>query len=426
MKRIKVEEIVTKISARISIIVFFIMAFEIMIMISPFAFFFYSVFNPVFHWLDQFTATRWLTTFFLPHMILPPTLLLKTIRILGSACFIFGFCVFAVCALQVYLGKIFKWGVANKGLYQYIRHPQYLALGIWGIGMSILWPRFIVLATLSIMFVLYYFLAKDEEKRMLNQYGEQYQNYMNSTGMFLPKSIEKYFSFLGRIFPKTSWRYLAVPLPVIILVIGMGFLLREITLHSLAFESKDNITLVSMITEDNVLSTDVLSGILKNNGGVNVGLTGDKDYLGYVMPVDYIMQGMIADTGGEFHLYKKHHTVEMITDWVLHPFQHLRSSPSLHMAKMHNVDPEVARRHHCPLGIDDPDMTCNACDYRRVIIVEIKHDYRRHLSGEKLFSLNATRLPVSFIDINAKTGEIIKVVKVRKATAWEDVPTPGI
>ncbi|MCG6981534.1 MAG: hypothetical protein LJE88_08980, partial [Deltaproteobacteria bacterium] len=53
--------------ARGSIIVFFIMAFEVMIMISPFAFFFYSVFNPVLHWLGKYAATGWLTSFFLPH-----------------------------------------------------------------------------------------------------------------------------------------------------------------------------------------------------------------------------------------------------------------------------------------------------------------------------------------------------------------------
>jgi len=68
MLRKKLEERITKVSARISIVVFFLMAFEIMIMISPFAFFFYSVFNPVFHWLDRFASTRWLISFFLPHM----------------------------------------------------------------------------------------------------------------------------------------------------------------------------------------------------------------------------------------------------------------------------------------------------------------------------------------------------------------------
>src|SRR5208283_378280 len=161
--------LLNKIAARGGIIAFFIMAFEVMIMISPFAFFFYSVFNPIFAWLDQYTATRWLTSFFLPHMILPPTLALKTIRIAGSVFFLIGMAGFLLCAIQLYLGKIFKWGIAAKMLYAHIRHPQYLFLGLWGVGLVILWPRFIVLATLSLMFILYYFLAKDEERRMLDQ-----------------------------------------------------------------------------------------------------------------------------------------------------------------------------------------------------------------------------------------------------------------
>ena len=116
----KLKEKITNVTAFASIILFVIVAFEIMIMISPFAFFFYSVFNPIFDWLGQFPTTRWLTSFFLPHMILPPTLFLKTIRIAGSAFFIMGALLFIVCALQVYLGKLFKWGIADKGLYRYI------------------------------------------------------------------------------------------------------------------------------------------------------------------------------------------------------------------------------------------------------------------------------------------------------------------
>jgi hypothetical protein len=99
------------IAVRGSIVVFLIMAFEVMIIISPFAFFFYSVFNPVLHWLGSYPATGWLAAFFLPHMILPPAPLLKTIRILGSVLFIVGTATFTICALQVYRGKIFKRGV---------------------------------------------------------------------------------------------------------------------------------------------------------------------------------------------------------------------------------------------------------------------------------------------------------------------------
>jgi protein-S-isoprenylcysteine O-methyltransferase Ste14 len=427
MKKQNIVERFKNIVARGSIIVFFIMAFEVMIMISPFAFFFYSVFNPILHWLDGYTATQWLTTFFLPHMILPPTLFLKAIRILGSFLFVLGFMTFTVCALQVYLGKIFKWGIADKGLYRTFRHPQYLALGLWGTGMAILWPRFLVLASLSLMFILYYFLAKDEERRMLGQFGEGYRQYVHRTGMFLPHSFEMLFSQPFRFIRNDALKFGAITLIIPIVVIGSGFLLREITLHSLLFEDNSNITLVSILPEDDGLSQKVLKEISGNDSSKPITyLEGDKDYLGYVMPADYIMQGMIANTGEESHLHKQHNTLSLITDWVLNPFEHLRRSPSAVMAEMHNVDPAMARRHHCPLAINDPALGCEICPYRRVIFVEIDHQSMGHLSRESMLSFNTTRVPICFIDINTQTGEIINIQKVEKATAWRNVPTPAI
>jgi protein-S-isoprenylcysteine O-methyltransferase Ste14 len=422
----KFEEKVTKLTAFASIILFFVVAFEIVIMISPFAFFFYSVFNPVFNWLGQFSATRWLTAFFLPHMVLPPTLFLKIIRILGSAFFIVGAFVFITCALQIYLGKLFRWGIADRGVYKYIRHPQYLALGIWGIGMAILWPRFIVLATLSIMFILYYFLAKDEERRMVNRYGESYEKYMRNKGMFFPTSVERLFSSFGRIIPENSLRYVVVAFFIVTTVLGSGFILRAVTLRSLLFETRSNVTILAILPEDSRLNAKVIKSILNGQEDRKIKLATDKDYLGYLMPADYIMQGMIANTGGEFHLYKQHNTFAMISEWVLHPFQHLRSSPSFHMAKMHNVDPSIARRHHCPIEIDHSTLDCSVCPYRRVIIDEVENDYGKHISGSGLLSFGAVRMPLYSIDINTETGEILRIVRVKKATAWADVPTPSI
>jgi protein-S-isoprenylcysteine O-methyltransferase Ste14 len=420
-------ERVKNIVARGGIILFFIMAFEVMIMISPFAFFFYSVFNPVLHWFEGCIATRWLTAFFLPHMILPPTLFLKTIRILGSALFILGLITFTICALQVYLGKIFKWGIAQRGLYRIIRHPQYLALGPWGVGMTILWPRFLVLASLSLMFILYYFLAKDEERRMRRQFGEAYSRYMERTGMFLPRFTESFFSFPFGFIRRERVRYATIALVIPIVVIGSGFVLREVTLHSLFFEAGNNITLVPILPEDNGLAEKALTEISRTNpSGRTAFLQKDKDYLGYLMPVDYIMQGMIANIGDEFHLHKQQHTFALITDWVLNPFEHLRRSPSAAMARMHNVDPAMARRHHCPLAINDPALQCDTCPFRRIIFLQIEHKDRGHLSKSDLLSFDSIRVPVCFIDINVQTGEIINVKQVGKTTAWRDVPTPAI
>jgi protein-S-isoprenylcysteine O-methyltransferase Ste14 len=408
--------------AKGGIVVFFIMAFEVMIMISPFAFFFYTVFNPVFHWLGTYPATRWLVHFFLPHMLLPPTLPLKIIRISGSVLFVLGCIMFIICALQVYLGKIFKWGIATRGIYRFVRHPQYTSLGIWGAGMAILWPRFIVLFTLSIMFALYYFLAKDEERRMTGLYGDSYKKYMTDTGMFFPNiwknepksSVSSDVFHVGNIFALAS---------LVLIVIGAGFACRQLTLNSLQLKSKDNVTLVSIMPEDSPKETVILSALQLR--GVDF-LNKKNDYLGYEMPVDYIMQGMIANTGMESHLYKQHHTIGLVIDWIFHPFEHLRRSPVAHMAKMKNVDPSMARRHHCPLGIDNQNMDCNNCDYRRVIFVKVDNPANKHISQKELFAFNTNRIPVGFIDINIKTGEIINRVRVRSKTAWSDVPTPAI
>jgi len=424
MKTFSLAKLTSRLIAQCSILVFFITALEIIIMISPFAFFFYSVFNPVFKFIDHYPVTKWLTSFFLPHMILPPTSFLVVVRILGSILIVAGLFTFVICASQVYLGKIFKWGIVDKGLYRLIRHPQYLALVMWGFGMCILWPRFIVLASLSVMVVFYYFLAKDEERRMMARYGDSYRKYMLKTGMFFPRFIDERF---WALIPSSLTRNIIAPLLAVSTLMASGFCLREITLRSIPFVTDENVTLVSILPEDNKLGKNALDNILKTQHGKQGSLLiPNKDYLAYLMPADYIMQGMIANTGSDFHLFKQHNTLTMITEWVVHPFEHLRSSPSLHMAKMHNVSPDFARRHHCPIGINDANLQCNNCPFRRVIIVEVDHATDEHLSGSGLLSFNTIRIPICYIDLNTSTGEIVNINKVEKVTAWQEIPTPAI
>jgi protein-S-isoprenylcysteine O-methyltransferase Ste14 len=169
----------------------FIVGLEIVIMISPFAFFFYAAFNPFLLALNQSSITRWLTAFFLPHMVVPPNEALTVIRILGSLFFVAGMLIFFICAAQVYMGKLLKKGVAAKGFYALIRHPQYLGLGVAALGLAAMWPRFLTLTLFAVMLFLYYLLAKDEERRMTNRFGESYISYVNRTGMFFPRFIGK-------------------------------------------------------------------------------------------------------------------------------------------------------------------------------------------------------------------------------------------
>jgi hypothetical protein len=154
-------------------------------------------------------------------------------------------------------------------------------------------------------------------------------------------------------------------------------------------------------------------------------LDAKKDYLAYVMPGDYIMQGMIADTGGAFHLRHGHNTFALITDWVIHPFEHLRRSPAEQMARMHGVDPAIARKPHCPIAVAH-NLNCENCPYRRNIFVEVDHAGKERLAGKNLFAFGTSRTPVGFIDVNTVSAQIASSQRVGKATAWMDVPTPSI
>ena len=88
------------------VVLYFVIALEVLVMISPFAAFFYSVFNPFLLFLARWPATRWLADFFLPHMVLPPGELLKAVRVAGSVLFVGGALVFLACAGQVYFHKL--------------------------------------------------------------------------------------------------------------------------------------------------------------------------------------------------------------------------------------------------------------------------------------------------------------------------------
>ncbi len=123
------KEVGKRVAAGSAIFLSFIVAMEIVIMISPFAMFFYAVFNPFLTALNGSSLTRWLAAFFLPHMVVPPNLPLQILRIIGSVLFVGGLAIFLICAIQVYSGKLFKKRSGQVGI---LRHYQ--ASPICGFG----------------------------------------------------------------------------------------------------------------------------------------------------------------------------------------------------------------------------------------------------------------------------------------------------
>lgn len=382
-----------------AIVLYFVICFEILIMISPFAGFFYSAFDPVLLRLAQYGATKWLSAFFFTHMVVPPNAPLKVVRVMGSILFLVGIAIFLVCAIQVYSAKFLKRGAVLKGLYRWLRHPQYLALAITAGGLAILWPRFIVVALWLVMILVYYALAKDEERRMLSQYQETYGGYMKRTGMFLPKRLERFFRF-----PTVTGKV------VLFALIGVGamggaFLLRWYTVRHLPLWKDSNVVVLPVLPEDEPMVQRRMADILKLEE-IRSRLKDNDTYVAYFLPTDYVMQGLIADTGGAWMLYKHHHTVARFTDWIIHPFGHLGGAQPSVFDTMHHSD----------------HLMTNG-SVRRLIFLKVSNVVVT--SPSDVFALDAVRTPEFMVDLNVQTLKVLDLKSLPVGTDWGKVPTPA-
>jgi protein-S-isoprenylcysteine O-methyltransferase Ste14 len=400
-------------AARGALVLSFIVALEAAIMISPFAFYFYAVFNPFLLALDRSPLTRWLTAFFLPHMVAPPNGVLAIIRVAGSVFLVVGMTIFLSCAAQVYLGKLLKRGVATRGLYALIRHPQYAGLGLAALGLAILWPRFLTLVLLATMLFLYYILARDEERRMTKRFGEGYEAYRRRTGMFLPRFMEKVWTGHGKQPQRLSLgKGMIILILLFVAIVGSGFIARAYTVHHLPLEEIDHVDVITITRDDLLPAHQIVTSILEDAAVASklkaVGNNPDHRFLAYFIPVDYVMQGMIADTGEEWKLFERHRTMAMITNYVLHPFAHLTEGHA-HPAGM---------VHHDLSMHDSPAMK------RRVIFIEVSSDNRVLTSPFDDFGMNNTRRPLFFVDVHLHTGEILQIQDVASGSGWGTVPTP--
>jgi hypothetical protein len=117
------------------------------------------------------------------------------------------------------------------------------------------------------------------------------------------------------------------------------------------------------------------------------------------------MQGLIADTGGEWRLYKQHHTLQMISDWILHPFGHLTGGGhAMHPASGAGANPMAG-------GME-----------RRLVFVEVSR-----MAGQKpfgVFGIGVERFPQFMLDLDIHTLVIQDLKDLPRETAWANVPTP--
>ncbi|MTT31631.1 isoprenylcysteine carboxylmethyltransferase family protein [Sporolactobacillus sp. THM7-4] len=77
--------------------------------------------------------------------------------------------------------------LVTDGIYRFIRHPQYTGFGVAIIGFLIQWPTLITLIMAPTLLIMYRKLAKREEQNMIQEFGEEYLEYMKKVPRFVPK-----------------------------------------------------------------------------------------------------------------------------------------------------------------------------------------------------------------------------------------------
>lgn len=79
--------------------------------------------------------------------------------------------------------------LATNGLYGLVRHPQYtgLFIGLFGEGV-VHWPTLFSVGLFPVIVLIYTLLARSEEKRMLEKFGDEYRTYRSQVPMFFPRA----------------------------------------------------------------------------------------------------------------------------------------------------------------------------------------------------------------------------------------------
>lgn len=74
-----------------------------------------------------------------------------------------------------------------SGLYRRVRHPQYFGLFLITVGFLIQWPTIITVVMWPVLMLMYYRLARREEREMEAHFGDQYVSYRQQVPMLLPR-----------------------------------------------------------------------------------------------------------------------------------------------------------------------------------------------------------------------------------------------
>jgi protein-S-isoprenylcysteine O-methyltransferase Ste14 len=392
-----------------TILAYCLIGAEIIIMISPFALYFYSVYGPVLNLFAASPLTSWMTEFFLPHMVFPDDPLLNTLSYL-QICLVVGLLLFFTAAIPLYYGRFTGKGVVHFSFYARIRHPQYLFLAISGFGLLLYWPRFIILVMYVTMLYVYYVLARNEEWRMRHEQPLAYDEYMRSTPMFLPGepggTIFRFF--FGWIRPKWLGLFISY-ICVLSLSLLLAMSLRSYAVGTIpqVADNRTGMTLVSVFPRP-AEQIHRLYGAALGDPAVRRALAEKAEVnLAYIMPGDFFLMALVTDENRRFSDEMIQRFPEIL-EWHNYKF-------SGGLGKFFRIFYNFFKT----LGTVQTDY-----DTERLVFVKVSKPDGSKLLPRNIFDLGLRRTPALIVDVDAESLQVRSVVSTSDSHKWGSMPMP--
>lgn len=383
---------------------YLLIALEAVIMITPFTVYFYALYAPVLTRLEGNPWTAWLTDFFLPHITYTGAPLLTALAWLGPILLTLGLGIFLVCAGQVYSAKLLRRGVVSGGLYRFIRHPQYLGLGLAGLGLLLYWPRFIILLLYLSMLFVYSLLARHEEARMEARFGEAYRRYRDATWMFLPgEPGGRVFSWLFGWTGRRAWALATVYVSVLVLGTSVAFGLRAYSLSRTPIvRYSEGLSAVSLSPADGAVIERALATAV-GNPQVAALLAKfhrqpDHALVAYIVPKAYMMQHLIADLGE----HEAHHGREQEAGF---------GAVVRHLGEMYALAPLRQLRD----GALSPE--------KRIIFTEALTAAGSSVPASRALDADVLRFPLFFAELDGDA--VTLTMETPRRHSWGTIPVPA-
>ncbi len=379
---------------------------EIIIMISPFALYFYSVYGPILEFFSSRPSLSWTTEFFLPHMVFlddPLVLALSYLQIL----LVIGLILFFSAAIPLYYGRFTGKGVVRTSFYAKIRHPQYLFLAISGLGLLLYWPRFIILIMYVTMLFVYYLLAKNEEWRMQQEAPGSYDAYVQSTSMFFPgePGDKIYQTLFAWIRPK----WLGV-VTIYLITIGLSLTaalgIREYTIDHLPTVTQNAMVLLPVFPQP-AKATSAIYKALESSPQVN-GLIGElQPDLAYIFPGDYFLTAIVTDADRRFSNDMIERFPEVL-EWHQDKFRG-------GLGKFFKIFYNFFKT----LGTTETNY-----EVVRVVLMQVTDAEGKHVSPQNIFAMGLKRRPVVIVDLDSDNYRILSIMKASGTHKWGTMPMP--